>query len=120
MDTDLEIYKGKKFSGLIKDVVSNSEQKRAQIELLIDELRQMIKTPNDAMVIVPLIKEYLDVGVKNDEQLVKLAAVVQRILTNQGQGENTGIGLTEDEKKSLMSEVEAITKEMNKPITIPK
>jgi hypothetical protein len=119
MDTDFEIYKSKKFSGLLKDVVVNSEQKRAQIDILISELRSMIKTPNDAIVIVPMIKEYLDVGVKNDEQLVKLAAIVQRLSSAQTNTENNGgFGLSEEERKSLMVEAEKTITEMNKPIEI--
>lgn len=119
MDTDFEIYKSKKFSGLLKDVVVNSEQKRAQIDILISELRSMIKTPNDAIVIVPLIKDYLDVGVKNDEQLVKLAAIVQRLAGSQSSSEtNTGFGLSEEERKNLMAQAEEITSQMNKPIEI--
>ena len=121
MDTDFEIYRNKKFSGLLKDVVVNSEQKRAQIDILISELRQMIKSPNDAIVIVPMIKEYLDVGVKNDEQLIKLASIVQRLASAQSNSENNGgFGLSEDERKSLMAQAEEITKEMNKPIEINK
>jgi hypothetical protein len=119
MDTDFEIYKSKKFSGLLKDVVVNSEQKRAQIDILISELRSMIKTPNDAIVIVPMIKEYLDVGVKNDEQLVKLAAIVQRLSSAQTNTENNGgFGLSEEERKSLMVEAEKTITEMNKTIEI--
>lgn len=119
MDTDFEIYKNKKFSGLLKDVVVNSEQKRAQIDILISELRQMIKTPNDAIVIVPMIKEYLDVGVKNDEQLVKLAAIVQRLASANNSTENgNGFSLSEEEKKVLLAEAEKITKEMNSSIQI--
>jgi hypothetical protein len=121
MEFDFEIYKNKKFSGLLKDVVVNSEQKRAQIDILVSELRQMIKTPNDALIVVPMIKDYLDVGVKNDEQLVKLAAIVQRILNSQNNPENGsvgGFGLSEEERKSLMAEAEVITKEMNKNLEI--
>jgi CRISPR/Cas system-associated endoribonuclease Cas2 len=119
MDTDFEIYKNKKFSGLLKDVVVNSEQKRAQIDVLISELRQLIKSTNDALIIVPMIKDYLDVGVKNDEQLIKLAAIVQRLAAAQSNPENGGgFGITEEERKALMAEAEKTISEMNKPIEI--
>jgi hypothetical protein len=62
--------------------------------------------------IVPLIKEYMDVQVKNDEQLVKLAAVVQRIITSHSvgtDGEMTGF-LTEEEKRQIMQEIDVIGK----------
>ena len=115
MDLDFELYKGKKYSSLLKDVVVNSEQKKDQIDILVSDLRSMIKTANDAIVVVPLIKDYLDVSVRNDEQLVKLAAVVQRIISSQSQGDdgNMGMLLSEDERKQLMGEVDKITKEIN-------
>ena len=109
MELDFEIYKGKTFGNLCKDIVKNSENKKDQIDILISELRTLIKTVNDAVIIVPLIKDYYDVGVRNDEQLVKLAAVVQRLVSK---GEQTGEGgnliLSEDEKKQLLDEVKNI------------
>ena len=95
-----------------KDIVKNSENNRDQLDILISDLRSMIKTANDALMIVPLIKEYLDVQVKNDEQLVKLAAVIQRIMSRQtvgADGEMTGF-LTEEEKRQIMQEIKVIEK----------
>ena len=111
MEFDIEIFKGKSFADLMKDVYDNSKKKDRQINLLIGELRPLIKNVGDATVIVPLIKEYLEVGVKNDEALVKLAAVVQRLIStnNRGQAE-TGNSwmLSEEEKRQLMGELDSI------------
>jgi hypothetical protein len=111
MDFDIEIFKGKSFSDLMKDIYSNSSKKDRQINMLIGELRPLIKNVGDATIIVPLIKEYLEVGVKNDEHLVKLAAVVQRLVStsNRVQAE-TGNSwmLSEDEKRQLMGELDEI------------
>lgn len=111
MDFDVEIFKGKSFSDLMKDIYSNSSKKDRQINMMIGELRPLIKNVGDATVIVPLIKEYLEVGVKNDEHLVKLAAVVQRLVStsNRVQAE-TGNSwmLSEDEKRQLMGELDEI------------
>ena len=122
MDLDFELYKGKKYSSVLKDIVINSDDKRNQIDILISDLRGMIKTANDAIVIVPLIKDYLDVGVRNDEQLVKLAAIVQRLISSNAQpGENeSGFALSDEERKELMKEAEKITKELNTPIEFTK
>ena len=112
MDFDVEIFKGKTFSELMKDIYSNSTKKDRQINMLIGELRPLIKNIGDATVIVPLIKEYLEVGVKNDEHLVKLAAVVQRLIStyNRVQTEtgNSWI-LSEEEKKQLLGELDELT-----------
>ena len=111
MDTNFEIYKGRTFASLCKDIVKNSENKKDQIDVLISELRTLIKTVNDAIIIVPLIKEYYDVGVKNDEQLVKLAAIIQKLVVK---GENSGEGnnyiLSDEDRKQLMDEVITIGK----------
>ena len=111
MDLNFEIYKGKNFSNLCKDIVKNSENKKDQIDILISELRTLIKTVNDAVIIVPLIKDYYDVGVKNDEQLIKLAAVVQRLVAKgQETGEGNAMILSEEDRKQLMEEVITISK----------
>lgn len=111
MNLNFEIYKGKHFSGLCKDIVKNSENKKDQIDILISELRTLIKTVNDAVIIVPLIKDYYDVGIKNDEQLVKLASVVQRLVAKgEASGEGTDMVLSEVELKQLMEEVITISK----------
>ena len=122
MDFDIEIFKGKSFSDLMKDIYSNSSKKDRQINLLIGELRPLIKNVGDATVIVPLIKEYLEVGVKNDEHLVKLAAVVQRLVStsNRVQAE-TGQSwiLSDEEKKQLMGELDELensNKEVNEKV----
>lgn len=114
MDFDIEIFKGKSFSDLMKDIYSNSSKKDRQINLLIGELRPLIKNVGDATVIVPLIKEYLEVGVKNDEHLVKLAAVVQRLVsTNNRVQAETGNSwmLSEEEKRQLMGELDELAAE---------
>lgn len=109
---EFELFKGKSFSTLCKDIVLNQNSKKDQIDILISDLRQMIKTANDAVVIVPLIRDYFDIGVKNDEQLIKLAAVVQRILSrgNENNDDASTLVLTDDERAELMKEVNNIQK----------
>jgi hypothetical protein len=117
MDNDFEIFKGKNFSDLCKDIVKNSEEKKNQIDILITDLREMIKTINDATMIVPLLKEYFDVGVRNDEQLIKLAAIIQRLMAGKAMGEDGGsLMLSEEEKKQLMSTVEEVVKSSKEPV----
>jgi len=81
MSQEFELFKGTNFSDLMRDVYHNSKKKSRQIDTLIKNLEPMIKNIGDATVIVPLIKDYLEVSVKNDDALVKLAAVVQRLVT---------------------------------------
>lgn len=111
MDTDFEIFKGKSFKDLCRDIYSNQENRKEQIELLISELRPLVKSVNDAMIVVPLIKEYIVAGTTSDEHLVRLAAIIQKILTAQAQAEADGVGpglISEEEKKQLFEEVKAV------------
>jgi len=126
MDTDKEIFDGKTFASLAKDIYFNSTRKSAQIDQLIKDLRTMIKDAGSATVIAPMIKDYIDVSVKNDDQLVKLSAVLQRFLGGSSSSEDEGVGsgLTDSEKeellKSVKKEVGEITKidtSLNKDIT---
>jgi len=115
---DFELYKGKSFASLCKDIVTNSEDKRNQVDILISDLRGMIKTIPEAVMVIPLLKDYYDVSIKNDDQLVKLAAIIQRIISGKAAGEDSagGLTLTEDEKKQLMESVEEAVKEMESKV----
>jgi hypothetical protein len=71
---------------------------------LIGELKPLINDIGDATLIVPLIKEYMELGIKNDEQLVKMATIVQRALAS-NKSEEESFGMTDDEKIQLLAEV---------------
>jgi len=100
---NIEIFDGKTFQDLTKDIYENAKNKKLQIDLLVQEVHGMIQTIDDAVMVAPIIKEYMDVSVKNDEHLVKLASVIQRIISkSQGESEESSL-LSDDEKEELMS-----------------
>ena len=107
MHDDFELFKGKKYSDLLKDIYHNSKRKDRQINTLISELQPLMKSMGDATVIVPLIKEYLEISVKNDDHLVKLAAIVQRLMGSMTKDDDdSGFGISEEEKRRLLEEAE--------------
>jgi hypothetical protein len=116
MDSDYEIYKGKTFGQLCQDIVKNSEEKKTQLDILVTDVRDMVKTLADAVTYVPMLKEYLEVGIRNDEQLIKLAAVIQRLMSGKAgaDGEGGPTMLTEEEKKQLMAAIEETIKPVPK------
>ena len=101
---DKIIFKKKKFSDILSEIYDNQKQKQQQISILISELKPLIQDIGDATLIVPLIKEYLDLGIKNDEQLIKVATIIQRMVKST---DNTGTGelISEEEKAQLMKEI---------------
>jgi len=106
MDVKDELFKGKTFSDLMSDVYHNSKKKDRQINQLISQLQPLIRNASDATIIVPLIKEYLDVAVKNDDHLVKLTAIVQRYISTTQTITGESSLLSEDEKMQLLKVAE--------------
>ena len=103
---DSVVFGKKKFSNILEEIYNNQKKKEKQISGLISELKPLINDIGDATLIVPLIKEYMDIGVRNDEQLIKMATIVQRALNNSS-SEDT-MGITEDEKQQLMEELDKL------------
>jgi hypothetical protein len=107
MSLEKIIFKDKKFSELLEEIYENQKKKERQISGLIGELRPLIEDTGDATLIVPLIKEYLEIGVRNDEQLIKIAQIVQKVFNNEKTGEDT-LSISEEEKEQLLREIESI------------
>jgi len=107
MDKNDELFKGISFSDLMSDVYHNSKKVSRQVNQLISQLQPLIRNASDATVIVPLIKEYLDVAVKNDDHLVKLTAIVQRFISTKQTIAGADGLLSDDEKQQLMKIAES-------------
>jgi hypothetical protein len=106
---DNVIFGKKKFSDILSEIYNNQKKKEAQISGLISELKPLIADIGDATLIVPLIKEYLEIGVRNDEQLIKMATIIQRVV-NANSSNGDDLGISEAEKAQLMDELEKISK----------
>jgi len=101
---DKNIFGKKKLSDLFQEIYNNQKKKEEQISALINELKPLINDIGDATLVVPLIKEYMDLSIKNDEALIKMATIVQRAL-NSDSSEDSNFGMTEEEKAQLLAEV---------------
>ena len=114
MAKDYEIFEGKTLSDVFKDIYDNSKTNKQQLEVLMKEVVGFIKDGDTAVQIVPMLKEYLEINVKNDEQLVKLATIVQRITAAEGRVSDSGdeFGLSEAEKEQLISAIETDVQEL--------
>lgn len=99
------VFGGKKFSDILEEIYNNQKKKDKQIYALISELKTLVNEIGDATLIVPLIKEYLEISVKNDEQLIKMATIIQRIMSNNANTDG-GFGISEEEKAQLLAEID--------------
>jgi len=106
MEKDFKIFGDKNFSDLSKEIYDNSVLKKTQIELLIQEVHGYIQGIEDIAIVGPILKELLDVGIKNDDNLLKLATVIQRIMSKQANAVDETSLLTDAEKEELMDSLE--------------
>tara|TARA_R100000951_G_C2622189_1_gene174854 strand:+ start:69 stop:440 length:372 start_codon:yes stop_codon:yes gene_type:complete len=117
MSLDKEIFSGKTLSDLFSEIHDNSTNTRVQVKALIGELKPLVENVGDATLIVPMIKEYMEIGVKNDEQLIKLATIIQRIESAAAKGETSEIfdfdGLQDllDDSREIEEEVDNVSGE---------
>ena len=109
-----EIFEGKSFQDLTKDIYKNTTDRKKQIDLLISEIHGFITTIDDVVLVAPIIKEYMDVAVKNDEHLVKLAGVIQRILSKPSGSDEESLLLSDAEKEDLINALQEDVKDIQK------
>ena len=103
MSLEKIIFKEKRFSDLLEEIYDNQKRKEKQISGLIGELRPLIQDTGDATLVVPLIKEYMEIGVKNDDLLIKMAALAQRAMN--ADSSDAGFGISDEEKQQLLDEI---------------
>ena len=108
------LFDDKSFSDLLKEIHGNQKKKAKQLAQLIAELRPLVQSLGDATVVVPLIKEYMEISVKNDDALLKMAAIVQRLSTGTSNSGDGGL-LTEEEMAQLQDLTEEIAKTVEEP-----
>jgi|TARA_B100000424_G_scaffold35657_1_gene24108 hypothetical protein len=115
MANDYEIFDGKSLSDLFKDIYDNTARNKEQLEVLMKEVVGFIKDGDTAVQIIPMLKEYLEINVKNDDQLVKVAGIVQRLISSENRGgAEEEFGLSDAEKEQLMSAVEEVAADAQK------
>jgi hypothetical protein len=104
MTFETEIFKGKTLSDMFSDVYKNTSQKREQINNFISNYLKLIRTPEDAAVLGPVIQGFLEVNVKNDEHIVRLVQIAQRLVAVNSKTDD-GMILTEEEKQQILKNV---------------
>ena len=119
MDMEFEIFKGKSFKDLCRDIYGNQLHRKEQIEQLINDLRKMCTKIDDAPLIIPFIKDYINAANVNDEHLIRLAAIIQKLIVAEEEVKASGgMGLSEEERRNIMIELESITKSDNTVVNV--
>ena len=112
MSTNFELFPGKDLSGLFKDIYENTKSKKVRISELIAEMKKIIRHSGDMAVIGPIIKDLVDTSVRNDESLIKMAAIAQRMIASDNKSEADLGFLSDKEKEQLLQQLEDTVSEV--------
>ena len=117
MDINSELYDGKSLADIFSEIHKNTDSKRTQINSFIMKMVQLIRTPEDAAVIGPIVQGFIEVNVKNDEHLVRVAQIAQRIVSV-GVKSNASLEglLSESEKEALLGDIKVEIQELQEDV----
>lgn len=105
MSMDTVIFDGKTLADMFSDVYRNTENKRQQINQFVANFVKLIRTPEDAAMLGPVVQSFLELNVKNDEHIVRLVQIAQRLATVNGKAAGGADILTEEEKNQLLRNI---------------
>jgi hypothetical protein len=112
IDMNFPLFKGKTFSDILGDIYENQQSKKKNISALIEEMRKLVTKPSDVATIGPIITQLIEASINNDDALIKIATIAQRlVLANTKKAGDEG-WLSEEDKKQLLNELEATAKEI--------
>jgi hypothetical protein len=110
---DVTVFDGMSLSDLFKKIHKNNKDIDKQIGEFIDTMKPMATSnAGSAVMLMPTVKDLIDVNVKNNEQLIKMAAIAQRAATVNS---NQGVDLINmDEINALLEEQKAVQEQGQK------
>jgi hypothetical protein len=114
MASEFQLFDGKNLSSLFKDIYENQQVKKKNISDMIESLRKLIRNVGEATVLAPIIRDLIDSSIKNDDHLIKLATIAQRLAAAEAKGIGEDGWLSEHEKAQLLTELEDTVNEIDK------
>jgi hypothetical protein len=110
---DVTLFGNTSLSDLFKQIHRNNKDTDKQINELIDALKPLASSnAGSAVMLMPTVKDLIDVNVKNNDQLIKMAGIAQRAST--ANNNNADSFFNPDEMQLLLEEQRAIQIEGNK------
>ena len=110
---DVTVFGSTSLSDLFKQIHKNNKDIDKQIGEFIDTLKPMASSnAGSAVMLMPTVKDLIDVNVKNNEQLIKMAAIAQRAATVSNNSNNELIDMSEIE--ALLAEQKEVQEQGQK------
>lgn len=112
MGLDETLFDDKTFSNVLEDIYKSTKKREKQIDGIVDEIKGLIESIGDATIIVPTLKDLLDVGVKNTDVLVKMLNAAQKMTVAQQKGDTEGFGFAAEELQNLLGNLDEISDDL--------
>ena len=110
---DVTVFGSTSLSDLFKQIHKNNKDIDKQIGEFIDTLKPLASSnAGSAVMLMPTVKDLIDVNVKNNEQLIKMAAIAQRAATVSNNSNNELIDMSEIE--ALLAEQKEVQEQGKK------
>jgi len=110
---DVQVFDGMSLSDLFKKIHKNNKDIDKQIGEFIETMKPMATSnAGSAVMLMPTVKDLIDVNVKNNEQLIKMAAIAQRAATVSANSSTDLINM--DEINALLEEQKAVQEQGQK------
>jgi hypothetical protein len=104
-----EIFEGKTISNLAKEIYEKHKEQDQALKTRINQLADMVESPGDAIVIVPMLKGYFDSSLKNDEVLMRMLQIFQKQEDKKAAADSDSSLLSEKDIAQLFEEVSSYT-----------
>jgi c-di-GMP-related signal transduction protein len=110
MDYNKPIFKNKSIADIMSEVYEDKQTKQKQLKGLISMLKDLIQDGGDAIMMIPQIKELMDLDIKNNDTLLRLMAIIQKIeaANLRVMSESNGGLMTDEEKQLLLESLEEL------------
>ena len=111
---DVTLFGNTTLSDIFKQIHKNNKDIDKQIEGLVDAIKPLATSnAGSAVMLMPTVKDLIDVNVKNNDQLIKMAAIAQRASSNAASSAESGF-FDMAEVQQLIEEQKAIQEQGNK------
>lgn len=110
--TDFVLFGEKKLSDIFQEIYTNQRSKKQKIGDLIEEFRKAIRHAGDIPEVGMVIKDLVKFSVENDEMLIKMASIAQRIIASESKVPGDDGFLSEAERAQLLEELEKSAEEI--------
>jgi hypothetical protein len=81
---DVKLFGDTSLADVFQQIHKNNKKIDKQIENLVTVLKPLVTSAGEAVMVMPVVKDLIDVNVKNNDQLVKMAGIAQRAVSSNG------------------------------------